>query len=483
MFTYKHLYINKLKAVVLLIFLQFFIIDCFAQTNKSFNSEIDANSKIFKENFSEGYKHVPGLLQKARMLKDSKAELLLLDRTCRYYYLKNDVNGLILASQKLAEKSRTYKDAGYEAMSHTYKAEAYSMNQLFSKAINELDVAMKLMDDAKIDNVRFRYTYSNILLSQANLYCEQKNFKTAVEKVRQALKHYPNNGNVEALSRFQYINYSNMASIYTEFNTDSAYYYAQKSADLKSEGVNDDDIMALNYYVKGKYYHEHNNREKAQAYYLKASEIYNTSGEQVNLTDLYKNIILFYKEKGDSAKVTEFTNKLNILEYNTLKSKYNSLQHVLASNQNSNKEIPGYWLIALAVGVIFLVSVMVLYFGLRKKRQLFQKEENFNEIKTEEVLDDYNTLLEMLKRDDSAFMVVFERLYPDFIKQLLEVNTSLVQSEIEFCALLRMKLSTKQISQLTHIEVRTVQNKKHRIRKKLEIPADKDIYVWLEDLT
>lgn len=466
-----------------MVMFQFIIAAGYAQSGKKFTDKLSANSRLFKENFSEGYKQVPALLQEAKVIKDSTAELLLLDRTCRYHYLKNDVNGLILASQKLAGKAKLYKDVGYEAMAHTYKAEAYSMNQLFQKAIAELDTAMKLMDDSKIDNTRFRYTYSNILLSQANLYSEQNDFRKAVERVQQALKHYPNTGNVEALSRFQYINYSNMASIYTEFNVDSAYYYAQKSAGLKPDGSNDDDIMALNYYVMGEYLQQHKDNIKALDYYLKASSIYDASGEQVNLADLYKNIISIYKENGNAEKAAEFTNKLNLLEYSTLKSKYNSLQHVLANSQNNSHEIPGYWLIALAVGVIIVVSILVLYFGLRKQKRQMNIEENLPDTNTDEVLDDYKTLIEMLKRDDSAFMVVFERLYPDFIKKLLEINTTLVQSEIEFCALLRMKLSTKQISQLTHIEVRTVQNKKHRIRKKLEIPADKDIYIWFEELS
>ena len=88
----------------------------------------------------------------------------------------------------------------------------------------------------------------------------------------------------------------------------------------------------------------------------------------------------------------------------------------------------------------------------------------------------------MIKKDDSSFIYTFEKIYPDFSKKLLAVCPQLVQTEVEFCALLKMKLSTKQIAQLTFIETRTVQNKKHRIRKKLNLPADVDIYHWFDTI-
>lgn len=43
-----------------------------------------------------------------------------------------------------------------------------------------------------------------------------------------------------------------------------------------------------------------------------------------------------------------------------------------------------------------------------------------------------------------------------------------------------LKLSTKKIAQLKSIEPRTVQNKKYKIRKKLDIPSDVDLYNWFE---
>ncbi|WP_435524705.1 helix-turn-helix transcriptional regulator [Chryseobacterium indoltheticum] len=45
-----------------------------------------------------------------------------------------------------------------------------------------------------------------------------------------------------------------------------------------------------------------------------------------------------------------------------------------------------------------------------------------------------------------------------------------------------MKLSTKDIARISFIETRTVQNKKYRIRKKLNIPQNADIYQWIDQM-
>ena len=90
--------------------------------------------------------------------------------------------------------------------------------------------------------------------------------------------------------------------------------------------------------------------------------------------------------------------------------------------------------------------------------------------------------MELLEKRDPAFIFAFENIYPDFSSKLLAKSTDLQQSEIEFCALLKMKLTTEEIAKISFIETRTVQNKKYRIRKKLDIPQNVDIYHWIDQI-
>jgi len=69
-------------------------------------------------------------------------------------------------------------------------------------------------------------------------------------------------------------------------------------------------------------------------------------------------------------------------------------------------------------------------------------------------------------------------VFPDFTPKLIKTNPNLNQSDIEFCALLKLKIPTSDIARYKFITIKSVQNKKYLIRKKLDIPKGVDIYNW-----
>jgi DNA-binding CsgD family transcriptional regulator len=73
-----------------------------------------------------------------------------------------------------------------------------------------------------------------------------------------------------------------------------------------------------------------------------------------------------------------------------------------------------------------------------------------------------------------AFEQEFIMVHPDFMKQLLKRHPDLTPKERRLCSLLRMNLSTKEISQILSLEVRSVEMARTRLRKKLNI-SGKDI--------
>jgi DNA-binding CsgD family transcriptional regulator len=74
----------------------------------------------------------------------------------------------------------------------------------------------------------------------------------------------------------------------------------------------------------------------------------------------------------------------------------------------------------------------------------------------------------------NAFEQEFVMVHPDFMKQLLKLHPDLTPKERRLCSLLRMNLSTKEISQILNLEVRSVEMARTRLRKKLNI-SGKDI--------
>jgi len=76
----------------------------------------------------------------------------------------------------------------------------------------------------------------------------------------------------------------------------------------------------------------------------------------------------------------------------------------------------------------------------------------------------------------------FQMLHPEFINSLTKNHPVLSKGDVEFCSLVRMNLSNKEIAQMLHINVDSVFTKKYRIMKKLDLPKDTDFTSFLHSL-
>ncbi len=74
-------------------------------------------------------------------------------------------------------------------------------------------------------------------------------------------------------------------------------------------------------------------------------------------------------------------------------------------------------------------------------------------------------LITLAQNNDKYFHLKFSKLFPKFNQQLLDINAQLTQSDLEYCALIKLNLSTKEIAQYKNVTVNSVVSKKYRIRK------------------
>lgn len=88
-------------------------------------------------------------------------------------------------------------------------------------------------------------------------------------------------------------------------------------------------------------------------------------------------------------------------------------------------------------------------------------------------------LSDLILKDDNSFYITFLSTFPNFTPSLLKLNPTLKSSDIEFCALIKLNLETKQIARYKKISVRAVEGKKYRIRKKLNISTEENMYIWM----
>lgn len=91
-------------------------------------------------------------------------------------------------------------------------------------------------------------------------------------------------------------------------------------------------------------------------------------------------------------------------------------------------------------------------------------------------------LINLAKKNDSGFLAKFEEVFAQFVPNLLKINPTLVRSELRFCALLYFNFSIKDIAEYTFTAPKTVQNRKNRIRKRLGIPLEENISVWMQKI-
>ncbi|MFN3848923.1 MAG: hypothetical protein ACK4NY_05825 [Spirosomataceae bacterium] len=79
------------------------------------------------------------------------------------------------------------------------------------------------------------------------------------------------------------------------------------------------------------------------------------------------------------------------------------------------------------------------------------------------------------QQDWKVFETNFNQVHEAFLKKLIQTHPSLSNGDLKLAAYLRMNLSSKEIAHLLNITVRSVELKRYRLRKKLEITNDENL--------
>ncbi|MCW3160467.1 helix-turn-helix transcriptional regulator [Chryseobacterium oryctis] len=108
---------------------------------------------------------------------------------------------------------------------------------------------------------------------------------------------------------------------------------------------------------------------------------------------------------------------------------------------------------------------------LKTNNELMKKQIITNNLTEENIKD----ILDLAETNSSLFLERFQTYFPNFLPDLLKINSNLISSEIYICALIRLNFDTKKIASCTNSSVRAIESRKYRIRKKLGIPSDVNI--------
>jgi DNA-binding CsgD family transcriptional regulator len=84
--------------------------------------------------------------------------------------------------------------------------------------------------------------------------------------------------------------------------------------------------------------------------------------------------------------------------------------------------------------------------------------------------------------DWKLFEEAFNNADKDFLKKVKTKHTSLTSNDLRLCAYLRLNLSSKEIAPLLNISPRSVEVKRYRLRKKMELPHEASLTNYILDL-
>ena len=92
-----------------------------------------------------------------------------------------------------------------------------------------------------------------------------------------------------------------------------------------------------------------------------------------------------------------------------------------------------------------------------------------------------STINKSVKQEDTwnKFKDAFDSADKDFLKKIKLAHQSLTPNDLRICAYLRLNLSSKEIAPLLNISVRSVEIKRYRLRKKMELQHEQGLVEYI----
>lgn len=144
-----------------------------------------------------------------------------------------------------------------------------------------------------------------------------------------------------------------------------------------------------------------------------------------------------------------------------MEAKNKQLEHDI---EGQNQELAGV--------TMSLVRKNEMILELRENLKQFQKKPETTSLRS--IILKLNSQLSS-EKDWEAFEYHFTRVHQSFFTDLKKVYPSLTSGDLRLAAYLRMNLSSKEIAPLLHISVRSLENKRYRLRKKLDLKPEQQI--------
>jgi len=376
--------------------------------------------------------------------------------------------------QALQDKASAYIELGFFDDAHT----------AINKSLNE---SRNLKNDNKFLIIGRAYHLKATLCIELKKPEDSVLFytKKSILYFQKIQKTYLREGNLQSA----YINIS--TSFFEAKKLDSALFYSYKVKSMKNLGL---EAKSYLFQTIAQVHIEKNRVDSALFYYKKSEAISRILEDPATLKIAYTTLSGLYEKLGykDSSLIysKKYSRLVDSIALLDKKAATIASQAIKKEVQEENTETKQrLYIILLCIFVLLCVLIIFLWFFFKnyhkEKKERMKKDEILLEkddelIKTKSIINSaFEEVTKLAKNNDPAFLGRFKEVYPAFCNEILKICPDMINSELEFCAYLKLNFSTKDIATYTFVTPKAVQNRKNRIRKKLNIPSDEDIYFWM----
>lgn len=455
--------------------------------------KIHDNLALMKSDMSGGFKELLYLEKIANKENNLKAKLEVLNNKAFYYFTKAEYHHAYRIAKELEEKAIKAQDKRLQALAMNRVGITLNFLEIYNESEKKLLEAKSFIEANNFENKNLIKASNYQFLS--DLYSHLNHYDKAIYFIKKTIPEYKKIKNpIEQKSQIAR-GYSNIGLQYLYIDEDSAAYYFEKSLSLQDK-IEIKNYNVSNYLGLGDVYNKKGDYKKSIEFLKKAEEINNHVQDGYYMISIYELMQDSYKKLGDDKQ----RNKYRLLYLESLQHENEEKLHGVnifvneakQESENIIKESKKMAYLNVSFAIFSLFSLIILMYFLKKhKKRKIEKEEIHSKLllkqkqlenlegKTTELL---NEVVSLAKENNEKFYPRFLDLYPDFEHKILQINPKLTNSELEFCALLKLNFSSKEIANYTFISIRTVQNKKYRIRNKLNIPNETDTYVFFNKI-
>lgn len=365
----------------------------------------------------------------------------------------------------------------------------YSINykgiKMYDEALKKLRKNLVLANNIKIDSARYSSRVLTLVEMSKN-YLDKKDYDSTTYYSKRVIEEAKKPKKMDSgLNTSLKVTFLILAETKLKQNKiDSAEFYV-KSAQSVPIALGNNEFRTLK--LQGQIHDAKKEYDSAIVDYKKAIELATKVKNFKKLLELYGLISEAYEKTGQPANEKEYSLKykalndtLNTIEADNLKDTVG----LFVKEQQKPLEDKNNLLFYIILIGITSTAVIIFFINkkLRKKNSVLNVKDEENKQLNQKLNFAFEEVVQLAKNNDPEFLTRFQEVYPNFFPKLLQIDPQLQNSELKFCALLFLNFSSKDIATYTFVQPQSIQTRKNRLRKKLFISSEEDIYIWMKNI-